>query len=455
MPSLMIPSGLSPFTKQDLVNQFFTPLFIEKSRITDEFTVIVDVKTSKQLLRISPLDKITKGYSPGTNYTPTGNGVVITPRVLSVARMKAEEHQTPYEFYNTVYQLALASGVDMNNLDNDAELKAIFMQAFNDGLARDAVRQGWLGDVAKETMTNTGGLFSPSGTADVHYKEYTGIWPRVIGEFAAGSIPAAQRLNINGAAYQNVVAVAAVKTATLTGASGTANVNINGVNYLATFDTNLTTTAANFVTAHAAAILARHGACVVTSAGADIIVEAGQPGMNVLVSVANVSGALAGSVANTTAAVRNTTLKAGAAKDILQGLYEKRTNELTEFDENDSRFYVTRTVYENYLAYLQTQSGSEAAFSTLVAGVKTLAFNGIPVIKKPDWDKRIGDDFGGVYPHRAMLTCKQAIVFGTDGNDDMANSEAWYNTDQQLNKIRTEYCAGTQIVHEAYITTAY
>lgn len=43
---------------------------------------------------------------------------------------------------------------------------------------------------------------------------------------------------------------------TLTGTGGTANIVVDGVEYLATFDTDLTTTASNFVTAHAAALLA-------------------------------------------------------------------------------------------------------------------------------------------------------------------------------------------------------
>jgi len=46
------------------------------------------------------------------------------------------------------------------------------------------------------------------------------------------------------------------KTVTLTGTSGTANVAVAGVNYLATFTSNLTTSAANFVTSHAATLLA-------------------------------------------------------------------------------------------------------------------------------------------------------------------------------------------------------
>jgi hypothetical protein len=46
------------------------------------------------------------------------------------------------------------------------------------------------------------------------------------------------------------------RTITLTGTSGSANINILGTNYLATFTTNLTTTANNFVTAYQATLLA-------------------------------------------------------------------------------------------------------------------------------------------------------------------------------------------------------
>jgi hypothetical protein len=45
------------------------------------------------------------------------------------------------------------------------------------------------------------------------------------------------------------------RTITLTGTSGSANINILGTNYLATFTTNLTTTANNFVTSYQATLL--------------------------------------------------------------------------------------------------------------------------------------------------------------------------------------------------------
>lgn len=78
------------------------------------------------------------------------------------------------------------------------------------------------------------------------------------------------------AAYADLtIAIATVnlsRTITLTGTSGTANINVGGVDYLATFAVDLTTTAANFVTAHAAAILAATGATVTASLGTLIFV---------------------------------------------------------------------------------------------------------------------------------------------------------------------------------------
>lgn len=61
------------------------------------------------------------------------------------------------------------------------------------------------------------------------------------------------------------------QTVTLTGSSGNAVININGVPYTEAYNTSLTVTATNFVTNHAAAILADTGA-VVTSSGAVITI---------------------------------------------------------------------------------------------------------------------------------------------------------------------------------------
>ena len=92
---------------------------------------------------------------------------------------------------------------------------------------------------------------------------------------------------------------AQVDTITLTGTSGTANLSVGGVNYLATFNTDLTTTAADFVTAHASALST--AGITVTSAAAVLTFTANVGGTAfAIVAPVNVSGDLAGTTASVT-----------------------------------------------------------------------------------------------------------------------------------------------------------
>ena len=96
-----------------------------------------------------------------------------------------------------------------------------------------------------------------------------------------------------------VNAVAQVDTITLTGTSGTANINVNSVNYLATFTTSLTVSATNFVSTHATALDA--AGITVTSSGADLIFTAKTGGTAFTIAApVNATGDLAGTLANTT-----------------------------------------------------------------------------------------------------------------------------------------------------------
>lgn len=97
--------------------------------------------------------------------------------------------------------------------------------------------------------------------------------------------------------YPNLTIVADTpnlsRTITLTGTSGTANIVIDGVNYLATFASDLTTTAANFDTANSTALTAL--GIEVTNASGVLTIVAPVDSFPVI-SVANVSGNLAGTL---------------------------------------------------------------------------------------------------------------------------------------------------------------
>lgn len=80
----------------------------------------------------------------------------------------------------------------------------------------------------------------------------------------------------------------------MTGSSGTANVTINGTNYLATFVTNLNTTVANWITANATTLA---GLNITATQSASTILLSGT-GLNTA-TVSNVTGNLAGSYTGT------------------------------------------------------------------------------------------------------------------------------------------------------------
>lgn len=103
-------------------------------------------------------------------------------------------------------------------------------------------------------------------------------------------------------AHTTTLNVKKVDTLTLTGTSGTGTILAGGVSKVAEFDTDLTTTAAAFVTANAAAYLA--AGIVLTSSGADLIFTANVAGTPFTSpTFTNISGTLAGTVVNTTANV--------------------------------------------------------------------------------------------------------------------------------------------------------
>lgn len=82
---------------------------------------------------------------------------------------------------------------------------------------------------------------------------------------------------------------------TLTGTSGTANITVDGVAYLATWDTDLTETANDFVTSHAAALLA--AGIVVTATTGVLKFVANVSGVPFSIKIANATLTLNGTVA--------------------------------------------------------------------------------------------------------------------------------------------------------------
>ena len=444
--STFITSTVSWGGKENF-DYFLKPMFIGKSPFqTQGVRIIPNIKSGQKLNYFGAASKLLKAYVVGFN---AATGTTYTQRTLTTYRMKAEAADDANDFYQTVFEYATRTD-DWNNMDGTI-LKKILQELYSNAVESDVYRQFWLSDTAKEQLTS--GL--KNGTADADYNAYDGMWKLLVAD--AALTPSATQ--IKRVAFSNS-AVAEVDTVTLTGSSGTCNVIIGGVSYLATFDTSITVTNNNFRTLYAAALLLRD---IVLSGTATIIMTsniAGQPLPVTTVSAA-ITGDLTGSKADTTANTDADALASGEAEDMFLALYQGADKVLKQTPKNEKVFLVTDTVFENYETYLETL-GTERSQMLLENGhtIEVLKYRGIAVINL-GWDVHLDADFPSNasefpgYPHRVIYTHIYNLVLGIDSMNQFNGTKMWFNLDEEQNRFRTKLVMGCNYVHNKMTALGY
>jgi hypothetical protein len=454
MASILTQSGVAATTYLGKHNWevFMKPLFIGENPLTKSgIRVIPNVKSVQYLNYIGALNKILIAYEKGFN---AATGVNYTQRALTVYQMKAEASMDAQEFYQTVFEEVLKTGVDWNDIQG-TDVEPIILALFRNAVESDIFRQVWLNETVAETAES--GYFS--GTDDENYNSFDGLWKLLIDNCSTTPTLGThiKKIDINSTTYLTTAGVKQKQTATMTGTSGTANLLINGINYLATFTTDLTTTCANFVTSHAAALLLRKITC--TSSTNTIILESTIPGMTVnTVTVTNATGNLAGSVAATTANVKPVYTKTDGSLAVFKAMFEDMQPVLRQVyakDKNQLLFLVTSSVYDNYASTVET-GAHDGAWKVKQEGVEKLYYRGIEVVDA-QWNAYLTTtDFPADYMRdRAILTAKNNLVVGTDAADDYAKTQFWFNMDEQEDRMRTQLRLGVQYVHADLTVIAF
>lgn len=435
---------------KEALDYFIKPIFIGQNPLQNGIRVIPNVQSKLKLNYFAAFNKILKAYSKG--FTGT-NFTTHTQRDLDIVQLKAEGAQDANEFWQTVFEMALNKGVEWNDITGTL-LEEIVLGLFVDAVDSDVYRLFWLANEHKEDLVSTTyGAYN--GTADTDYNVFDGIW-KMIFENAATSPSSSQIKRI--AASDG--AVAEVDTVTMTGTSGTANVTVGGIAYLATFATSLTVTCTNFVALHAAALLLRD--IVLTSSTDTLIFTAnipGQPQVDPTVSAA-VTGDLTGSNANTTANTAPAALAADEAVGYFRSMYEQQPGVLRQVADANKRLYVDWRVYDNYIESLEDGGVyTETAKSMLINGIERTRYRGIPIIPY-NWKEYL-EDFphasGEIpaYPHRAVLSVPENLVIGIDATSEFNQMEFWYNKDEQENRFRKQLKMGVNYVHNQMMVVLY
>lgn len=439
----------SEYNGKESVDIIVRPL---KEEMTPQGIRVVDSMGAGSV-KLNFFGKLTKLLMPYADGWQGGSGAPKKQKKMTLSEFKAETSYSKQDYKNTILETIVnRGGVSQNDIDGTL-VHQTELEVFNNGIQYDIWRNFWLGDTSKRhTSAGTypdGSTTYAIGDPDKYYNNVDGIWKSIFGAaapFASATEDQIRRITIaNGA-------VAQVDTVTLTGTGGTANITVKDKNYLATFATSLTVTAANFVTAYAAELLQRN--VLVESSGADLTFTSTIAGVSMgTIAIANVTTNLAGSVANDVANVEAADLTTDEAVATFKSMYRNASKEQRSI-KPELRYYVTESMFFNYEDTLQS-GGTEQARTQLVDGIERYTYNGIPILPMPI-DTEIASDFEGAYPHRAILSTPQnmALVVAV-GTENFAETRMWFNPDENENRQRTQFEMGADFVLPELMTVAY
>lgn len=440
----------SEFNGKENEDILLRPLFTGTRPDQLGIRIIFTVKSSLKVTFFGTLKKILKKYADGFS---AGSSAPQTQKKFTLEEFKAESEYSKQDYKDTILEnVTNVGGIKQNDISGTDVFNAE-VTVFQQGLDADIFRIFWLGNKTKKTVT--AGV-SDDGTPDIDYNVIDGVWEAIF--VASETLPNGDASGLpSGDQIKRVViangTTAQISTATLTGTSGTANVLINSVNYLATFATSLTVTAADFVTTHAADLLLV--GIKATSAGAVITLTADITGRPfVLSSVLNVTGDLAGSVADTTPNVGASDLAADKARDTFKLMLTTKARQvMKQIPKGMTRLYVTDTMSENYQETLEAD-GTEQAHRKQIDGIERLVYRGVALIPTGIDEDLEADDIDP-FPHRAIWTSPQNLVLVMNGRGDFAETRFWFNPDENTNRQRSQFELGADFLLPEWMTVAY
>lgn len=149
-------------------------------------------------------------------------------------------------------------------------------------------------------------------------------------------------------------------------------------------------------------------------------------------------------------------LASDAALQIFRSLYENI--DTRAFDGNTPVFQVTKSIIDNWAAYLEDKS-VVFTLSQVENGSTSYQYRGIPIIVRKDWDRMITSyhDLGTTYylPHRAILTDIANIPIGTSDEESITEVRSWYEKKDKTHYMDFIYKIDQKNLQEALLAVAY
>lgn len=147
-------------------------------------------------------------------------------------------------------------------------------------------------------------------------------------------------------------------------------------------------------------------------------------------------------------------LAAGDGIDILRAVYDQAPNELKALPANQKVFNVTHSVYNQYLVDIEEGGGADYGLLTMINGVQTLQFRGIPVMPYHRWDG-ILTALGTTKPHYVEYTTPLNRVLATDITDPGTDLSIWYEQKDEEVYMKGRWKMGVNYVHHSLVSLGY
>lgn len=155
----------------------------------------------------------------------------------------------------------------------------------------------------------------------------------------------------------------------------------------------------------------------------------------------------------------NSTLNSNQARDTFRMMVTQAPIILKQlFGSGKVKFFVTGSMWENYLQTLEDNCCVEGSWRLQQDGTKKLYFRGIEIV--PLWiaDYTLENEtnpYTNILRHFAILTLAENNVFGTENQSDLNNLELCYDCRTKTTYIQGEMRFGTQFINCDLTVIAY
>jgi hypothetical protein len=149
-------------------------------------------------------------------------------------------------------------------------------------------------------------------------------------------------------------------------------------------------------------------------------------------------------------------LAADRALAMFRAMYENIDSRA--FDGNNLKFQVTKTIMDNWWAYLEDKS-LNFSIAEVQDGISKMRYRGIPIIERKDWGRTITayHNLGDTYylPHRAILTDINNMPIGTSDEESLNSLDSFYVQKDKAHYIDFAYKIDQKNLQEVLMAVAY